>query len=50
VSPMTAGLAVQATLRLGALPISPWRGLGVVALYAASATAAAVLALRFRDA
>jgi ABC-2 type transport system permease protein len=50
VSPMSAGLAVQATLRLDALSISPWRGLGVVALYAASAAIAAALALRFRDA
>ena len=50
VSPMTAGLAVEATLRLDSLPISPWRGLGVVALYAAASTAAAALALRFRDA
>lgn len=50
VSPMTAGLAVQATLRLDGLPISPWRGLGVVALYAAASTAAAALAVRFRDA
>lgn len=50
VSPMTAGLSIQATLRLDALPISPWRGLGVVALYAAAATVAAAVALRFRDA
>jgi ABC-2 type transport system permease protein len=50
VSPMTAGLSIQATLRLDALPISPWRGLGVVALYAAASTAAAAVALRFRDA
>jgi ABC-2 type transport system permease protein len=50
VSPMTAGLSVQATLRLDALPISPWRGLGVVALYAAASTVAAAAALRFRDA
>jgi ABC-2 type transport system permease protein len=50
VSPMTAGLSIQATLRLDALPISPWRGLGVVALYAAASTAAAAIALRFRDA
>jgi ABC-2 type transport system permease protein len=50
VSPMTAGLSIQATLRLDALPISPWRGLGVVALYAAASTIAAAAALRFRDA
>lgn len=50
VSPMTAGLAVQATLRLDQLPISPWRGLGVISLYAAAATVIAALVLRFRDA
>ena len=50
VSPMTAGLSIQATLRLDLVPISPWRGLGVVALYAAASTAAAAVALRFRDA
>jgi ABC-2 type transport system permease protein len=50
VSPMTAGLSIQATLRLDALPISPWRGLGVVALYAAAATIAAALTFRTRDA
>jgi ABC-2 type transport system permease protein len=49
-SPMTAGLSVQATLRLDAMSISPWRGLGVVALYAAAATVAAGFSLRFRDA
>jgi ABC-2 type transport system permease protein len=37
VSPMTAGLSIQATLRLDTLPISPWSGLGVLALYAAGA-------------
>jgi ABC-2 type transport system permease protein len=50
VSPMTAGLAVQATLRLDALPISPWRGLGVLALYAAGASLAGAVAFRLRDA
>ncbi|HET6987339.1 MAG TPA: ABC transporter permease [Kribbella sp.] len=49
VSPMSAGLSVQATLRLDALAISPWRGLAVLALYAAASTLAGALTLRFRD-
>ncbi len=50
VSPMTAGLSIQATLRLDAQPIAPWPGLGVLALYAAGATAAGAIVFRFRDA
>lgn len=50
VSPTTAGLAIQATLRLESLPISPWRGLGVLALYAIGSTLAGALAFRLRDA
>jgi ABC-2 type transport system permease protein len=33
VSPMSAGLAIQATQNLSALPIKPWAGLGVLALW-----------------
>jgi ABC-2 type transport system permease protein len=48
VSPMSAGLAIQATRDLTHLPIGPWAGLGVLAAYTgiALALAAAVLALR----
>lgn len=49
-SPMTAGMSIQSTLRLDSLSISPWRGLGVLALYAAGSTLAAALAFRLRDA
>lgn len=48
-SPMTAGLAVQATKHLDALPIGPWAGLGVIAGYAAVALAAGAAAFVIRD-
>lgn len=50
VAPMTAGLAVQATTNLRALPIGPWAGLGVLAAWAAAALLAGGLLLRLRDA
>jgi ABC-2 type transport system permease protein len=50
VSPMTAGLYIQATTNLSALPLSPWQGLGVLAAWAAGALLAGGLLLRFRDA
>jgi ABC-2 type transport system permease protein len=50
VSPMTAGLYIQATTNLRALPLTPWQGLGVLALWAAGALLAGGLLLRFRDA
>ncbi|TXS05691.1 ABC transporter permease [Streptomyces sp. col6] len=50
ISPMTAGLAVQATVRLGELPIGPWAGLGVLAAWAATALLAGGLLLHGRDA
>lgn len=46
-SPMTAGLAIQATVDTE--PIGPWPGLGVLALWAAAALVAGAAALRFRD-
>ena len=49
-APMTAGLAVQATTDLGGLPIGPWKGLGVLALWAASALLVGGLVLHRRDA
>jgi ABC-2 type transport system permease protein len=50
VSPMTAGLAIQATSNLRALPIAPWPGLGVLGAWAAAALLVGALSLRFRDA
>ncbi len=48
-SPM-AGLNIQATTGLKNLVISPWAGLGVVAIWAAAALLAGGLVLRLRDA
>ncbi|MFB7756506.1 ABC transporter permease [Streptomyces sp. NPDC056121] len=50
ISPMTAGLAVQATDHLHALPIGPWAGLGVLATWAAAALLIGSLLLHSRDA
>jgi ABC-2 type transport system permease protein len=49
-SPMTAGLYIQATTNLRSLPLPPWQGLGVLAAWAAGAMLAGALLLRFRDA
>jgi len=48
--PSTAGLAIQATIGLRSLPIGPWAGLGVLALWAAGALLVGGLLLRLRDA
>jgi len=50
ISPMTAGLGIQATVRVAALPLTPWQGLGVLALWAAGALGLGALVLRLRDA
>jgi ABC-2 type transport system permease protein len=50
VAPMTAGLYVQVTVGTGALPLTPWQGLGVTALWAAGALAVGGAVLRLRDA
>ena len=50
IGPMTAGLYVQATVNLRRLPLTPWEGLGVLALWAAGALIAGALIFRFRDA
>ncbi|WP_432166141.1 ABC transporter permease [Streptomyces sp. bgisy031] len=50
ISPMTAGLAVQATVHLHELPIGPWAGLGVLATWAAAALLIGSLLLHSRDA
>jgi ABC-2 type transport system permease protein len=49
-SPMTAGLAIQATKGLDDLPIGPWAGLAVLACYAAGALLVAAVLIRIRDA
>ncbi|SEG91816.1 ABC-2 type transport system permease protein [Nonomuraea solani] len=49
-SPMNAGLTVQATTGLAALPLDPWAGLGVAAAWAAAALLGGGLLLRARDA
>jgi hypothetical protein len=48
--PMSAGLAVQATVHVDALPIGPWKGLGVLALWALAALLAGGLYFERRDA
>jgi ABC-2 type transport system permease protein len=50
VSPMTAGLYIQATVRVGSLPLTPWQGLGVTAAWAAGALLLGAAVLRLRDA
>jgi ABC-2 type transport system permease protein len=49
-SPMTAGLSVQATINMADQPIGPWQGLGVLGLWAAAALLFGGLTLRLRDA
>jgi len=50
ISPMTAGMYIQATTDLRSLPLTPWQGLGVLAAWAAGALLAGGLLLRLRDA
>lgn len=50
IAPMTAGLYIQATTGIRALPLTPWQGLGVLALWALGALILGALVLRFRDA
>jgi ABC-2 type transport system permease protein len=49
-APMTAGLAIQATRRLELLPIAPWQGLGVLAIYAGVAVVVGAVVFVRRDA
>ena len=49
-SPMSAGLAVQATQGLDAMPLGPWQGLSVLAAYAAAALLLGGVLFQFRDA
>jgi ABC-2 type transport system permease protein len=50
IGPMSAGLDIQATTGLSSQPLSPWAGLGVLALWALGAMLAGGLLLRLRDA
>jgi ABC-2 type transport system permease protein len=50
IGPMSAGLTIQATGGLRGLPLTPWQGLGVLALWAAGALLLGAAALRLRDA
>jgi ABC-2 type transport system permease protein len=50
VAPMTAGLYIQATTGLQSLPLTPWQGLGVLALWALGALILGAAVLRLRDA
>ena len=49
IAPSTAGLAIQSTIDLDNLPISPWAGLGVLALWAGGALIVGAVALELRD-
>jgi ABC-2 type transport system permease protein len=49
-SPMTAGLYIQSTVNVHSLPLSPWQGLGVLALWALGALLLGGAVLRLRDA
>jgi len=50
IGPMSAGLLIQATGGLRGLPLAPWQGLGVLALWAAGALIVGGLVLQVRDA
>ena len=48
-TPTVAGLTIQDTTGLRSLAITPWAGLGVLAIWAAAAMLAGGLVFRFRD-
>jgi ABC-2 type transport system permease protein len=50
IGPLPTGLDAQATTGINALPLTPWQGLGVTALWTAGALLLGALALRLRDA
>jgi ABC-2 type transport system permease protein len=50
IGPLPAGLDAQATTGINTLPLTPWQGLGVVALWTVVALLLGALALKFRDA
>ena len=49
IGPTTAGLNIQATTNLGALPIQPWAGLAVLAAWAVGSILVGSLVLHLRD-
>ena len=50
IGPTTAGLFIQDTVDVQALPLTPWQGLGVLAAWAAGALTIGGLVLRLRAA
>jgi ABC-2 type transport system permease protein len=50
IGPLPAGLDAQATIGINALPLTPWQGLGVTALWTAGALLLGALALTLHDA
>jgi ABC-2 type transport system permease protein len=50
IGPLPAGLDGRATIGIKTLPLTPWQGLGVVALWTAGALLLGALVLKFRDA
>jgi ABC-2 type transport system permease protein len=50
IGPMSAGLDVETTIGVKSLPLTPWQGLGVTALWAAGALLLGALVLKSRDA
>jgi ABC-2 type transport system permease protein len=50
IGPLPAGLDAQATIGVRGLPLTPWQGLGVVALWTVGALLLGALVLKFRDA
>ncbi len=50
IGPLPAGLDAQATIGVHSLPLTPWQGLGVVALWTVGALLLGALVLKFRDA
>jgi ABC-2 type transport system permease protein len=50
IAPMTAGLYIQATTGLQSLPLTPWQGLGVLALWALGTLTLGAVVLHLRDA
>ena len=49
-SPMIAGQYIETTVGMNSLPLTPWQGLGVLALWTCGALLLGGLLLRFRDA
>jgi ABC-2 type transport system permease protein len=50
IAPMTAGQYIEATTGVRSLPLTPWQGLGVLALWAAGALLLGAAVFRLRDA